>query len=310
MHARQALRIPFTLFRMVFNSNLVFDPLNRIFGYDRVLYLLGGLKPFQKNPHLRNLLKNRVESAIERYGFVEDERPIVLSNGIKIAVCDQRDFLQRNLYYLRGYSLEEQALIASYLQPGDTFIDVGANIGVFSLMAAEKVGPTGSVVAFEPASDTSARLWENVELNGFEDRITILQCALADEKGELALFDSDVEANDLGKRSFFQHGKAIETVPVRVFDELVADGTVVLNKPVGALKIDVEGAELLVLEGMRNFLKQHKPKVVLVESLESQLSWAGTGLRDLENFFSQHGYRKLPGTADDKKPYDDAFVPA
>lgn len=293
--------------RRIINS--VSDLLFRFVDYDRFFYLLGGLPVIQTNEAVRTKFIAEVRKAISRYGMKQKQRPVTLPNGLKFADSDLRDYVQFNLYFLRGYSNDELDLVAKHLSPGDIFVDVGANIGLFSLLAAQKVGPNGRVLAFEPASDTTQQFKSNSALNNMDDRIQFFQYALSDSKGELTLYDSDVEQDDLGKRSFFQKGEATETVPVRVFDELVASGEVQIDRPIGVIKIDVEGAELMVLKGMRESIVTHKPRLIVFEINEPLLQASGTSAEELDSFMVSCGYQDQSDDASAGPTRNAIYVP-
>src|SRR6185312_15602233 len=84
-------------------------------------------------------------------------------------MCDLTDMVPQRVFYTGVWEPDISRLIASCLQPGDTFIDIGANIGYFSLMAAKLVGPAGQVYAIEPWPPTLKILRHNIQLNGFRN---------------------------------------------------------------------------------------------------------------------------------------------
>src|SRR5262249_50498938 len=90
------------------------------------------------------------------------------------------------LIYCRNFEATERAFANHFLRSGDVFVDVGANIGLFTLIAADRVGPTGKVIAFEPTSTTFDRLLRNVRLNRFSN-VQCVKSALSDRSGELDL---------------------------------------------------------------------------------------------------------------------------
>jgi FkbM family methyltransferase len=149
--------------------------------------------------------------------------------------------------------------LQSSLTPGMQVVDVGANVGRYTVLAASLVGPTGAVYAVEPAPDTLAVLRENVRANALAN-ITILPCAAGARRERRDLF---VAGQASGKNSLYgagNHPHAGPAVPVSTvpLDELV-DG------PVDLVKIDVEGAELDVLAGMGRLLKMAHPLCLVVE---------------------------------------------
>lgn len=286
----------------------------RFIDYDKFFHRLGSLNLIQNNPVVAARLINEVNHCVLEMGGRHHKGPVVLSNGIKISQCNTSDYVQMSLYFLRGYSREEQDAVAKHLSEGDIFIDVGANIGVFALMGAQHVGPTGKVIAFEPADDTAEQLAQNAALNGLQDRLQIFEYALSDEAGEMTLYSPEDAQDDLGRRSLFQSGKEVQTVQTRVFDDLVDTGEVILDRPLGVIKIDVEGAELLVLKGMRKTITTHKPKLIMFEGVESLAESAESSLGEIKAFVESCGYKVLDGNAGDgrtDKPISNyACVPA
>jgi FkbM family methyltransferase len=161
--------------------------------------------------------------------------------------------------------------IAGHVRPGDVFYDVGANVGVFSLLAAHRTGPGGHVVAFEPHAATIATLLENVVLNGLGERVDVLSCALHRTTGHLPfLYRSLVAGSGLSQvgatRDPFGHVAepvARELKAVASADDLVAAGTI---RPPDVIKIDVDGNEAEVLAGMHTLLTgPRRPRSVQVE---------------------------------------------
>jgi FkbM family methyltransferase len=139
-----------------------------------------------------------------------------------------------------------QAEIAELLAPGLVFYDIGANVGFFSLIAARCVGADGAVYAFEPLPANADALAHNVAINGFEN-VELVRAAVSRGPGraELAVTASSVQAHladvDTGVPTV-----STTTVDVTSVDAAVRSGL----RPPDVVKIDVEGAELAVLEGM------------------------------------------------------------
>lgn len=140
----------------------------------------------------------------------------------------------------------ERGLFKKYIKPGDTVIDVGASIGVHTLLMADLAGKEGRVFAFEPTPKSFELLEKNIKINGFQNVITVRQAASdRSGSGKLYIYPSS-GANRIfepeNSRSFLE----IETV--RLDD--------VVKGKVNFVKIDVEGAEQLVLKGMPKILSQ------------------------------------------------------
>lgn len=171
---------------------------------------------------------------------------------------------------LRG-ALEEFETIAWFrevVRPGMTVIDVGANVGQMTLELAELVGPDGRVLSVEPAPGNVEVLRRHVTANGFAERVEILAAACSDSDGQVNLFvlgerDDTVGsghtlAGEAALRRQGSEGQVTErSVQAFTVDSLCAIRSI---KP-RVVKIDVEGAELLVLRGMKQTLRTARPFV-------------------------------------------------
>jgi FkbM family methyltransferase len=159
----------------------------------------------------------------------------------------------RPSYVLGTAEPEVQHALADRLAPGGTFIDVGANVGFFTLIGARLVGPDGAVHAFEPVPETAATLRCNVELNHLP-QVSVHECALTDEtkRVRIATAGSDQEAHivDDGEEGLELQGAAL--------DDLELD----LASADCVIKLDAEGAEHRVLLGMRATAARIRPVIV------------------------------------------------
>jgi FkbM family methyltransferase len=166
----------------------------------------------------------------------------------------------------RGYEPETTALLEERLGPGQCFIDGGANNGLYSVLAARRVGPSGRVLGFEPNPSAFRRLVHNVQVNGFADRVRAMPQALGASAGAARLFLSETED---GLSSLVRPSERAIVVPAVTLDASVGDARVDL------VKIDVEGAELPALRGMERTIARN-PDIGLV--VEWHPKYAGPGL--------------------------------
>lgn len=162
----------------------------------------------------------------------------------------------------------ESAFFASRLHEGDTVLDIGANIGWFTLLAAKHVGSTGIIHAFEPRPTTYNMLAKTIALNGLRSCVHLWEYALSDEAGELSI-NWGTNTDNPGGAFVTRDGlrqPGIESARVRAvrLDDLLPDIAPDI------IKIDVEGAEPLVFAGAANALKRRKP-VILSELYPDQL---------------------------------------
>ncbi|PXX59333.1 FkbM family methyltransferase [Nocardia tenerifensis] len=139
------------------------------------------------------------------------------------------------------------------------FVDIGANIGSASLLATKALGAR-TAVAFEPAPANYRLLRMNILANDLEDRVRAVECALSDEEGDAWL---ELSPDNLGNHYLRDRRPVTSSVAVRTrtFDAFVRDGEIDLDDA-GMIWMDVEGAELRVLQGAKNLLEADVPLVM------------------------------------------------
>ena len=226
-------------------------------------------------------------------------------------LCDLRDNIQAELYFLGDYSEPELRYLRRSLLPGDWFVDIGANCGLFAIEAAHRIGPGGRVIAFEPAPDMADRLRLNAIANGVAEAIEIHEVALGSEPDHLTLYAPQDNPDDTGRRSLFCDGAAIAEVPVHRLDDLVEKGTVGLGGPVRVVKIDVEGGEGAVLAGMRGVLERNRPGAVIVETVDEHQDRADFSIHALDELMRESGYLSRPERLEHVGPMlNNLYVPS
>ena len=193
-------------------------------------------------------------------------------------VFDVTEFTTSPLYFGGvPWEPETAACLVSRLGEGGVFVDVGANHGYFTVLAAALVGVTGRVVAFEPNPAVFEQLRTHVRLNGFSARVTTVQAALADEESDSALlFVSNDPGNSglsslVAARTYLHSGSLSHdrTVSVRIetFDRWFRSSAL---PRIDLVKIDVEGAEERVIAGMLATLASGKVSAMICETV-----WGG-----------------------------------
>jgi FkbM family methyltransferase len=183
----------------------------------------------------------------------------------------------------------EMRLVASLLRPGMKVIDAGANIGLYSLLAAKRIGNSGQIWSFEPSQDTYSLFLENLALNGVTT-VSAHRLALSDAAGELVL------RAESGFGDLYRHldytGKAAagdkcEKVTVSTLDDFsTARGITAID----FLKIDIEGAEFFLLQGARHLLSQSPDVIVMFESEEDWCLRSGCKTEDALNLLRGLGF--------------------
>jgi FkbM family methyltransferase len=237
---------------------------------------------------------------------VDDGRPSLLERTI-----DRVPFLEKELFLLRRL-----------VRPGDVCVDVGAAGGAHLLVMAKQAGPRGTVLGFEPRPRSLRMLRTLVRASRLTDRVRLRQQALADRVGTMALripvvptrahFHGSTEDRATAAAFARLPHREIE-VPTASLDEvLAAEGLSRLD----VLKLDVEGAELLVLSGATRVLTELRPIVVLEADDLHQARFDATA-DDVLSTVREHGYRiyryrraaleEVAGAVDDEDDY--VFVP-
>jgi FkbM family methyltransferase len=177
---------------------------------------------------------------------------------------DLRDNLQRTLYFTGTYEPGLLGLLEDELRPGDFVLDVGAHVGVHALTAARRLrelGGRGRVIAFEPTPDSSAAIRAAAARNGLA--VEVVQSALGEAGGGIELRgDPRYDTRDAGVRSQFGEGEVVARAPVTTFDAWADDTGL---ERLDVVKLDIEGAEILALRGMRGSLRRLKPRLLAIE---------------------------------------------
>jgi FkbM family methyltransferase len=179
-------------------------------------------------------------------------RRFTVDRGRIVMWASPSDTVGRNLYLHGAFEWATTLALRSLVAPGDVFIDAGAHIGTYSLLAARLAGPSGRVLAFEPDDRNRALLERNVVENRVST-VTVSEYALWSENAELVLAASP-DADNSGMPSLMRDGDG-PRVLCRTLDDTSAACDV--------LKVDVEGAEVELLRGARRLLGEQQPSIVI-----------------------------------------------
>lgn len=203
---------------------------------------------------------------------------------------DIRDGVQRQILVGGAYEPRTVEAVAATLRPGGTFVDVGAHVGQFALVAAARVGDAGRVLAIEPHPESYLALLENLALNGARNVIAV-QCVADSVAGPARLaFPPPGNRGAARLAGPGEPGHPVEAVPLAQL--LAAHGMA----GVDAVKIDVEGAELRVLAGLLG-AGDIRPAHLFLEYLPRHFDYGA----DVPEYLARHGYRCF--TVEDR-PYD------
>jgi FkbM family methyltransferase len=240
--------------------------------------LKGPLAARYLNPYLRDHPRQRVVEA--RFGAS--------------FACDSRDLIQRFISLYGVWEPHMTRWLQGRLGAGDTFIDVGANIGYFAVLGSRLVGPTGRVVAIEASPTFHDRVLQHIGLNGC-DNVRAVNAAVSDSHKKLTFVLAS--SNNMGANSIVPYDGPAESsfeMEARPLPE-VLDADELARARV--IKIDVEGAEGGVIRGLAPALGQLRPDVeIAVEVTPERMSQLGDSIDELMETMAQHGFRtyRLP----------------
>jgi FkbM family methyltransferase len=202
---------------------------------------------------------------------------------------DLDEWIQQHIYFLGYFDPTGIKFMKNHLYEGEIFIDIGANIGAYSLVASRLVGKKGKVISFEPASKSFLRLVKNISINGITNIIPERKAVL-DKNTKPLLYISS--GHNLGMSSIFHHDsengltERVDAVGLDDYIEKVGISRISL------IKIDIEGSEFLALKGMQKILDSMRPKI-LIELKEETLISSGSKVEDILDFFAKAGYGKF-----------------
>src|SRR5262249_8695322 len=194
-------------------------------------------------------------------------------------------WVSRPLLHGDGYEPFESELLLGQLKPGSVVIDLGANIGYYTLLFARHVGPQGKVFAFEPDPANFALLKQTVEAHGYHN-VVLIQKAASDRAGVARLHQS---ATNKGDHRLYDSSDGRPTVEVETIslDDFLADfaGTIDL------IKMDIQGAEGLALEGMRQLLARQPDVTIATEFWPLGLRRSGSSAERFLTLLEESGFR-------------------
>lgn len=205
---------------------------------------------------------------------------------------DLADFVQRQMF-IGSFEDEETKWVKRLLRRGMTAVDVGANVGYYSALAAQRVGPTGRVIAFEPNPSAFGSLRRWIEANSIA-QAKCFQIAISNTPGKLTLYVPP--ASEHHNNANLISGGAGDTsvvVPACTLDSMLE--TLAINR-VDFLKVDVEGYELRVMEGAERSIRAGRIRAILAEFHPVTLSRGGTSTEELLRWLEERGFQVREST--------------
>ncbi len=203
------------------------------------------------------------------YPFVNDIK-LILNKGLTSATAQ---------YYMGLSEFEEMSFVLHFLQDDDLFVDVGANVGCFTLLASGV--KRAKTIAIEPIPQNFKNLRNNLIINSLEDKVEALNIGLGDKKGFLNFTQNVSQNNHVANENDF------DTISV----EVNTLDTILKGKQPILLKIDVEGFEKAVIDGSIQTLKQTSLEVIIIELVGLGERYGFNEL-DIQTILSEHGFSK------------------
>ena len=225
--------------------------------------------------------------------LTRDHGPTQITLSLDPDQMSQR-FMLNDLTTGRLYESETSQFLGAVLGTGDVFIDVGAHVGYFSMLAAALVGPAGRVISFEPDTTNYAHLLEHVERNG-ASQVLPVPLAVGSEPRVADFFVNDDNDGghglwEVGTHPFNEktrEARRTRKVFLTTLDDFVgASGA----RRVKAIKIDAEGSEVAVLAGARTLLAEQEVPFIVAEINRFALEAMGTSEAALRGYMTQLGY--------------------
>jgi FkbM family methyltransferase len=199
--------------------------------------------------------------------------------GARSAIeADARVYHSARAMYANPVDWNEMQAWKRALAPGSLFVDVGANVGLYTILGIEA---GAEVIAVEPSRIARERLASNLKLNGY--MAEVVPAAVGETEGTLRLTTQLDNQNHLLLSSDSEEIDS-EEVPVLTLDGLVGE------RSVDGLKVDVEGAELLVMKGAQRLLAEQRIKLIQLEWNESSMDLLKQDRTPLAELLSSHGY--------------------
>jgi FkbM family methyltransferase len=254
--------------------------------------------------YISRAVKNEVLKSLEN---VLCEDPVIRVDEFQgvFAIGGKSDLFKRIVAENR-YEPELSKVCLSYLNPDRDAMDIGANVGFYTVLLAKTLKDR-KVLSVEPAPNAVARLKKNIELNGVQNKVIYFDGVVSDHLGE-----AEIKVV-IGREEFSSMGEMIHPsvaeskyekikVSATTVDELVKEN----NLDPGFIKIDVEGMEHKVLNGMHEVLKNKRP-VVMTELTDPLLKKNGSSSKEVIRFFESYGYEVTDPLSDELHPGEREF---
>lgn len=221
-------------------------------------------------------------------------------------LVDIRSDILRRIVFSGTYEPDAIAAIRRVLPRSGDMVDVGANIGIFSVLMAKSIG-NGKVLSIEPTPPVARRLQHNLAANNVAANVIVEQCAVGAEKGSVTMsivpgMEEYSRVGELVLPDTAGKTSSSVTVPMHTLDDLIARHGL---KPT-LIKMDIEGSEMRALSGAALTLSKHRP-TILAEVDDRMLAAAGSSAAAVLGFLRSQGYsvQRIDGASMDS---DTGFI--
>jgi FkbM family methyltransferase len=176
--------------------------------------------------------------------------------------CDPGSYIEWSVFFKGYYNPDLSLAIKKLVEPGMQTIDVGANVGAYTLLIAKQAGTNGRVISIEPNPEVFKRLEYNITLNNLQNHVATHQIALSDHRGEAILFTPQAEYINRGISSLQQYSEYLTEqtmVGVQTLDDFFAD---LKLDHLDFLKIDTDGSDALIINGGLKTITHFRPRII------------------------------------------------
>ncbi len=245
--------------------------------------ILNSYKIIKKIFEGRGLTKFSTVRKVKNYALDNFKTEFVYVQGNKIFL-DEEDCLQLSVNEI--IEPVETKLFSDIIKNGEVLVDIGANIGYFTLLMAKFSGPTGKIFSFEPEDKNFEILKKNVEVNNYQN-IVLEKKGVSDHNGINKFFLSSKNTGMHSLQKIRDDSREVKIDVIKLDDYF---STLDLVKKISLIKIDVEGAEFQVLNGMRTILKNENLKL-LIEFIPEHLKKHGTNPSDVLKILEDNNFK-------------------
>jgi FkbM family methyltransferase len=253
-----------------------------------------------------DFLFRQIKGTCRRIGLPEGRQHTKIDLGAHL-LLDTQDGMQRIIYFLGFQEPHINARLLSEFKSGRHIIDVGANIGYYTVLAGYGVGESGKVIACEPNPAALDYVAGNISSNKLKN-VSLMQCAIGAESGNARL---KLDLKGLGGSRLLSDTATdtdVVEVPIRALDEIVISQGLTHDN-IDFIKIDTEGAEYTVLTGARQILERSKPNL-LIEVDDALLTKLGSSAKDVIVLLGSFGYDLYDiGKQGRLLPFDSTHLP-